>query len=199
MTTSTGADRPTITVPSCPDCATALELGSRGTVDSWSCPQGHGLAMTLSEAHGRLQDDEIAVLWQTARHAPAGTRKSPFSPHRPMVRVTLPYDSDEIPEGEPGDGPDEGSVELDVDLDQQFIWFDAGELDELPEDLPNTPPSAEEQARVAEIRARFAADIDRALDARDDHELSERLYQRIARRPGLHRALDRLGRTVTSY
>ena len=116
-----------------------------------------------------------------------------------MVRFALGYDDDEIPEGEPGDGPDLGSVELDVDVEHQFIWFDAGELDELPHDLENAPPSAEVLAREAEIRARFAADIDAALDARDDDELSERMYQRLARRPDVLRTVDKVGRALTSY
>jgi hypothetical protein len=199
MTTSTGSDRPGISVPSCPDCRTSLQLGSRGALDAWSCPAGHGLALTLSEAHGRLQDDELDQLWQRARSAAAGERPSPFAPHRPMARVLLTHDGDEVPEGEPGDGPDGGAVELDVDVDQQFIWFDADELDQLPEDLPNAAPSAADLEREAAIRARFGADVEQALAARDDGELAEQLYQRIARRPGLHGALDRLGRAVTTY
>jgi Zn-finger nucleic acid-binding protein len=189
----------TVSSPRCPTCQVALTLGSRGEVDSWSCPAGHGLAMTLSEAHVALQDDEVATLWQAARSAAGVGMPSPFPPHAPMARVTVAYDADEVAEGDTGDGSDEGSVELDVDVDQQFIWFDAGELDELPSDLPNAAPSAEELARLEQVRAQFAQDLGEAMDARDDDELSERLYRHVAARPGLHRTLDRLGRTLTTY
>jgi Zn-finger nucleic acid-binding protein len=187
-----------VTVPACPMCATPLQLGSHGTLDHWSCPRGHGLAMTLTESHERLQEDEIAQLWRLARSAPAGPLPSPFD-GRPMARFHLGHDADEVPEGEPGDGEDLGAVELDVDVEHQFIWFDAGELDELPEDLPDEAPSAEVLAREAEIRERFGAEIGEALAARDDHELTERMYHRLARRPGLLAAVDRIGRGLTSY
>lgn len=186
-------------MPQCPICQVDLALGSRGEVDSWSCPAGHGLAITLSEAHVALQDDEVATLWQSARSATGVGRPSPFPPHAPMARIAVAYDHDEVAEREAGDGPDAGSVELDVDVDQQFIWFDAGELDELPADLPNAAPSAEESARLEQVRAQFAQDLGDAMDARDDSELSERLYRHVAARPGLHRTLDRLGRTLTTY
>ncbi len=155
--------------------------------------------MTLSEAHVALQDDEVAELWQLARSSVDEGRPSPFPPHRPMRRIELPYDADELADGADGDGPDQGVVQLDVDIAEQFIWFDAGELEELPVDLPNATPSAEELERLATIRAQFATDLDDALEARDDDELSERLYQRIAAHPQLHRTLDRVGRTLTSY
>ena len=155
--------------------------------------------MTLSETYGVLQNDEISELWQSARRAPAGPLTSPFDQDRPMVRFALGHDSDEVPEGEPGDGPDEGHVELDVDVVEQFIWFDAGELERFPVDLPDAEPTAEELARLEQIRSQFAADVGAAIDARDDGELTERLYQGIARRPGVHDALDRVGRAVTTY
>lgn len=188
-----------MTVPTCPVCGEPLSLGSRGDVDSWSCGRGHGLAMTLSEAHVALQDDEVALLWQLARSSREQGRPSPFAPHAPMVRITLPYDDDEAAEGEPGDTEDLGSVELDVDLAQQFIWYDAGELEQLPADLANAEPSPEELARLEQVRTQFSQDLGRALDARDDDELSERLYRHIAARPGLHRTLDKVGRTLTTY
>lgn len=187
-----------VTVPTCPDCGAELAHGSEGSLDHWSCPHGHGLALTLSEGHGRLQPDELADLWQTARRSPVGTRPSPFD-GRPMTQVTLAYDEDEVPEGEPGDGPTTGTVVLDVDVDQQFIWFDAGELDELPENLPDAPPDPAMLAREREIRERFGADVEAALAERHEDEVSERIYRRLARRPGLTASLDRLGRAVTSY
>lgn len=199
MSTTPSVSTRGVTIPTCPVCGASLVLGSSGQIDSWSCPDGHGLAMTLSEAHVALQDDEVGELWQLARASQATGRPSPFPPHAPMARISLPYDEDEAGEGEQGDGPELGTVELDVDVEQQFIWFDPGELDELPADLPDAPPSAEEQARLAQVRDQFASDLGEALDARDDGELSERVYRHVAARPGLHRTLDGLGRALTTY
>jgi hypothetical protein len=154
--------------------------------------------MTLSEAHGRLQNDEVAELWERARAAPSGPLPSPFG-GPPMVRFVLPWDLDEFRDGEPGDTDDTGAVELDVDLDNRFIWFDTGELEELPEDLPDAAPTAEQNAALQRITAEFSASVDDALAARDDGEVSERIYNRLAQRPGALRALDRVGRALTSY
>ncbi|CAN5591780.1 hypothetical protein BH10ACT3_BH10ACT3_05000 [soil metagenome] len=189
-----------VSIPTCPIGGEDLRLGSQGELDYWSCPAGHGLAMTLSESHLRLQDDEVAELWQLARVAEPGPLMSPFG-QRQMVRVTLPYDDDELPaaDGDASTSASSGSVVLDVDLEEQFIWFDAGELDLLPADLANAEPTAEELAAVAQIRARFGSDIEADLEARDDHEISERIYNHIATRPGVLKVLDDVGRTVTTY
>jgi hypothetical protein len=116
-----------------------------------------------------------------------------------MARFALPYDDDEVAEGEPGDGPDPGSVHIDVDVTNQFIWFDAGELDELPVDRPDPEPSAEELAKVAEIAAQFGAEIEAAAREEQDEELTERLYRRIARNPGALSTLDKVGRGLSAY
>jgi hypothetical protein len=187
-----------VTMPVCPICGEQLRLGSSGKLDRWSCTNGHGLAMTLSESYERLQEDEIAHLWKLASRAAPGPLESPFD-GRPMARFVLPYDEDEVPEGDPGDGPDTGSVQIDVDVANQFIWFDAGELDEMPEDLPDPEPSAEELAKVAEIAAQFGAQIEAAARADESDDLSEQLYRRIARHPGALSTLDRVGRGLTAY
>jgi hypothetical protein len=175
-----------------------LELGSSGSLDHWSCPAGHGLAMTLSESYERLQEDEIAQVWQKARSAAAGPLPSPFN-GLPMARVEVDADDDEVPEGEPGDGATTAVVVVDVDVENQFIWFDAGELDELPEDQEDARPTPEQLAAEAEIVARFGAGIEAAADEREDRELSEKLYRRVARHPGALKALDSVGRAVTAY
>jgi hypothetical protein len=187
-----------VSMPHCPLCGVQLELGSSGELDRWSCPAGHGLAMTLSETYERMQEDEIGLLWKLARDAAPGPLGSPFD-KTPMKRVVLPYDDDEVPEGEPGDGPNTGSVHLDVDVANQFVWFDAGELDELPHDLPDPEPSAEELARIDQIVDQFSADIEGAARAREASTVTGRLYRRVARDPEALRTLDRVGRTLTAY
>ena len=180
-------------MPHCPICGVELVLGSSGHLDRWSCTAGHGLAMTLSESYERLQEDEIALLWDLARDSSAGPLLSPFD-GTPMKRFSMPYDDDEV-EG----GVALGFVEIDVDVANQFIWFDAGELDALPLDRPDAEPSAAELAKVAEIAAQFGAGIEAASHERDDDDLSEKLYRRVARSPEALRTLDRLGRGLTAY
>lgn len=187
-----------MTTPDCPVCQRPLVLGARDGTDRWSCPAGCGLALTLSEAHGHLQDDELADLWQRARRAAPGPLASPFG-GRPMARFELPVDADEVPAGAPGGGPVTSTVTLDVDVDEQFVWFDAGELEEFPADLADAGPTAEQLAAEERIRRDFGAALDAAALERGSHQLTERLYRRVARHPGALGALDRLGRAVTSY
>lgn len=197
------AARAAVSKPRCPHCGAemhlgAWQLGGGNPLDCWACPAAHGVALTLSESHEQMQEDELDRLWALARAGSPGPLPGPFG-GPPMVRITLPFDADEAAEGQDGDTEDLGFVELDVDLDNQFVWFDAGELEQLPEDLPDAEPSAEEQAALAQITQSFSEEYGAALEARDDHEISERVYQRIARRPGMLRAFERIGRATTSY
>src|SRR5215510_1342367 len=128
--------------PQCPQCRSELELGASGRLDAWTCPQGHGVGVTLSEAHERVQEDELSQLWEGAKVAELGPHICPMC-DRGMASVTIGVDPDELP-GDPAGGL---RVTLDVCRDDQFIWFDPGELDELPEDLPEPQPSAAEVAQ----------------------------------------------------
>ena len=180
--------------PSCPSCGGSLVLTHQGSLDSWVCPSGHGLALTLSESYERLQEDEITKLWDAARRAePVGeARRSPTT-GAPMVSVKVSWDGDEAPEGETGDTPEAGSVWLDVDVWDQVIWFDASELEPLPQDLPDAGVAPAEAEALAKIRATFGASVESALESRDDHEVAERIYQRMARHSGLVRVLSGVG------
>lgn len=183
-----------LSAPECPVCAGALILTHRGTFDSWVCPQAHGLAVTLSEAYERLQEDELATLWSLARAASPGpaARRSPTT-GRPMVAVEVPYDADEAAEGEAGDGPAAGSVWVDVDPEDQVIWFDAGELEQFPADLADPEPSPAELAAEESIRVAFGEQVAAAAADRGAGRLTERIYRRVARHAGLARALTEVG------
>jgi hypothetical protein len=193
-----------VSVPSCPVCAADLQLGGTPSADGtdtfhcWTCPNGHGLAMTLTESYERLEEDEIAQIWQKARTGAPGPLPSPFH-GGPMVRVNVEVDEDEVPEGRPGDGPTTATVVVDVDVENQFIWLDAGELDEFPVDLPDPEPSAEELAAERAIVERFGASYEAAVEERESDELTERLYRRVARHPGALKVLDSIGRGITAY
>lgn len=183
-----------VSQPTCPSCGEALVLTHTGSFDSWACPTGHGVAMSLTEGYERLQEDELSTLWSLARHAEPGpaARRSPIT-GRPMVAVEVPWDDDETAEGAVGDGTNPGSVWLDVDLDEQIVWLDAGELDMFPADRPDPEPSPEEVAKVAEIRAAFGQQVVEAEHAREARGLTEVVYRRIAAHRGLSRVLTEVG------
>lgn len=171
--------------PQCPQCGSELVLGASGRLDAWTCPQGHGVGLTLSEAHERAQEDELSQLWERAKSAELGTHNCPMC-DRGMASVTIAVDADE----EAGDSAGALHVTLDVCRDDQFIWFDPGELDELPEDLPDPQPSAAEVAQLAKIRKAYDRELDAAWE--DDSPLG-RFADRVSQRhPGFVKFLDRV-------
>jgi uncharacterized Zn finger protein (UPF0148 family) len=184
----------TLASPTCPSCGIALVLTHQGTFDTWVCPTGHGLAVTVTEAYERLEEDEISQLWRKARAAtPTGSARPSPTTGKPMVSIEVSWDADEVPEGEAGDGPDEGSVWLDVDVDDEVIWFDSAELDSFPQDRPDAPPTQAELDAVEKIRQSFGQSIVDDEHARESRGLTECIYQRIGRHPGLTRTLTEVG------
>ena len=159
------AARAAVTKPRCPHCREELQLGTwqlreDAPLDCWACPGAHGVALTMAESYEQLQEDELARLWELARSARRARFPARSAVH-PWCGSLLPYDDDEAMEGEEGDTEDVGAVELDVDLDNQFIWFDAGELEQLPADLADPEPTAEENAAVDQITRQFSEDYER--------------------------------------
>jgi hypothetical protein len=74
------------------------------------------------------------------------------------------------------------TLDLDVCLSDELIWFDTGELEAIPDDGPEPAPSAQETARVDEI----ADDFGDALTAEWSHQDAVRLRDRL-----LHRVQQR--------
>ena len=162
----------------CPICSSPLALTADGSFDAWVCPEGHGLAATLSEAYERAQEDDLQALWAVARGAsrPVSGRACPMC-SVPMVRADAPFDDDEVPEGQPGDAPTRGTVPVDVCLADQVVWFDAGELEQLPADLPDVPPTAEQQAAIDGIARSFGEALVAADASRPG--LADRILARV--------------------
>ena len=176
----------------CPTCKGPLTLTASGELDSWVCQRGHGAGMTLTEAHGRLQEDEIHQLWGKARAGGPGPHPCGLC-GRPMAAIDVTYDADEVDEGLPGDTADTGEAPLDVCPDCQFIWFDPGELAQFPEDLPDPEPTPEQVAALEQIRRQFGEAIVDAAHERESHTLTERLYRRIVHNRGFARILRKIG------
>jgi Zn-finger nucleic acid-binding protein len=136
--------------PKCPECGAELKLGPSGRLDAWSCPAGHGIGLTLSEAYERLEDDEIHAIWKDSETAPPGKHACPLC-SQTMASVTVAVG-----------GPGSAQEMLDVCREDQFIWFDAGELDEFPQHHDAPPLSADELAKIEQIRKTFDHDLDEA-------------------------------------
>jgi Zn-finger nucleic acid-binding protein len=172
--------------PICPECRQQLALKSAGDLDFWACPAGHGLGFTMSEAYGRLQDDEIAALWAGSEQAPVGTRPCPFCT-APMVSVTIAVDADESSAAAPG----AKSVTLDVCRDDEVFWFDAGELDEFPADLPNADLTPEEQKNLELVMTTFDKTLDEETAAEPVGRLDRMANHIVRHHPSFVRVLDR--------
>ena len=164
--------------PKCPQCGAELRLGAAGKLDAWSCPAGHGVGFTVSEAYERLEDDEIHAIWRASEHGTPGSRACPMC-SRPMVTVTVPVG-----------GPGSPQETLDVCREDELIWFDPGELDEFPQHVDH-PLSADEQRKIERIRATFDHDLDEA----QAHEERDGVMNRFANHvvtshPGFVHLLD---------
>ncbi len=152
----------------CPNCGSALHLEHDGALDAWACPQHHGLGFTLSEAYSRMDEAEIHTIWQQARAGDAGTRACPICSAR-MVSVSVAPTTEAAT-----------TIALDVCLADEFIWFDAGELDEIPVDTNAPVPDPEEDAQIAEITERVRADRSaRSGRARDSETMRDHLIHRL--------------------
>lgn len=185
-------DAPLLPIPTCPRCGTEITLGRRGEVDCWSCPAGHGLAITLTEAYGRVQDDEIRKIFEGAKTSLKSEHACPFCGD-PMVRVTIGVDVDEAAEGEAGDLGDTARLTVDFCRDDQFIWFDPGELDGFPQDIPEPEPTPEVQRKIDLVVETFRRELGEAYDAEENRGVLNRLVNRIVRdNPGFVRFLDKV-------
>jgi hypothetical protein len=165
--------------PRCPQCGADLELGASGTLNAWSCPAGHGLGFTLSAAYQRLEDDEVHAIWRASEDASPGKHTCPFC-SAPMVNVTVVVGGAGSPQ-----------ETLDICREDEFIWFDPGELEEFPQHTLAPAPSPEEQAKIEQLRRTFDHDLDAAAEAEGSAGVMDRFANHVvAYHPGLVHLLD---------
>jgi hypothetical protein len=168
----------------CPTCAASLVHVAAHDPDAfnpWCCPAGHGRAATHAELHAVMQGDELRGLWEEARRAPRAGRACP-SCRQGMAAMTLHGDADTAP-GASGAGA--FAVDLEVCVADQFVWFDAGELEAFPPAGADPGPTASEVEVAAAAAAAMAAAID--ASARDREGFTDRVAARLP--AGLGRAL----------
>jgi hypothetical protein len=90
----------------------------------------------------------------------------------------------------PVGGPGSPQESLDVCREDQFIWFDPGELDEFPQHA-DAAVSPEEQKQIDRIRATFDHDLDAAQAAEESSGIMNRFaYHVVAAHPGFVHMLD---------
>jgi Zn-finger nucleic acid-binding protein len=165
--------------PKCPQCGAELKLGPSGKLDAWSCPAGHGIGFTLSEAYERLEDDEIHAIWKASETAAPGRHACPMC-SQPMAAVTVAVG-----------GAGSPHETLDVCREDQFVWFDAGELDEFPQHEAAPPPSADELAKVEQIRQSFDHNLDEAVADEESRGVLNKLANHVVvAHPGFVGFLD---------
>ena len=168
-----------LSAPTCPKCGAELKLGASGRLHAWSCPAGHGVGFTVTEAYERLADDEVHTIWQASEHGAPGSYACPMCT-RQMVSVTVAVG-----------GPGSPQETLDVCREDEFIWFDAGELDEFPQHAPAPEASADEQRKIDEIRKTFDHDLDAALADEESSGIFDRFANHVVREhPGFVHLLD---------
>jgi Zn-finger nucleic acid-binding protein len=153
-----------LSAPTCPKCGAELQLAASGKLHAWSCPAHHGVGFTVSTAYERLEADEVHTIWQASEHASPGSCHCPMC-SQPMLSVTVAVGG----QGSP-------TETLDVCREDEFIWFDPGELDDFPHGAPPAAPSADEQRKIDQIRATF----DHELDAAQADEESQGMLNRFA-------------------
>ena len=146
----------TLPAPACPSCRSDLALTADGDFDAWICPQGHGLAFTLSEAYARLADDDIHTIWAAAKTAPHGTHGCPMCE---QTMVAVPCEA----------------ITLDVCVTDEVLWFDRGELEVLPPDQPAPAPSAEDEAELASVTDQFGDALTAGWAAQEADTITGRL------------------------
>ena len=174
----------------CPQCRSTLASVREDRLDTWQCKEGHGIGLTLSESYGHFQEDEIDAIWKEAKSGARSSLKSPLL-GGPMVAITVSVDDDEIRGNQ---GPGSRLVTLDVAPDEQFLWFHVVDFNNMPADLPNPLPSAEELAHHELLARQSRESIAKDLASRegDLDNLGHRIGSRAAALLGMSGLVKRL-------
>ncbi len=81
--------------------------------------------------------------------------------------------------GAPESTSDQPDVPIDVCLEDELLWFDNGELEELPGPAPAVAPGPEQDARFQQIMTAFDQGLDQAMAERDHADLMDRMADRV--------------------
>ena len=117
----------------CPNCQQALKETRTSYGIFWSCETCGGRAVTLELLRHAFTAESINPLWLHAIHGEGQSSRNCPACHRRMIEVNL---------------SDDAEVRVDVCRLCHFVWFDAGEVENLkPRPLPPAPPELPQEAR----------------------------------------------------
>jgi hypothetical protein len=80
-------------------------------------------------------------------------------------------------------GPATMSAPIDVCTEDELLWFDSGELQAFPQDIPNPEPTPEELAKIEQVKTAFGQAYFEAAESADANTITERLYRHLAGQP----------------
>lgn len=162
-------------VPHCLTCDLPLKARSDGNFDMWSCSSGHGIAVTMSEAHGRFQEDEIQQLWRASATGERLGKKCAMC-SQALVTASVGVDADESFEETVGDGDNTASITAEICRTCQFFWLSSDEVDVLPADLVDAEMSTQASSALEQIQVETAAVLNQAWEERDNDSKTEGMY-----------------------
>lgn len=124
--------------PKHPRTGSDLELVTQGPFSLWRSVDGSGLAITVAPG---VQDPESDHIFAMAAAGPISPFVSPISGIE-MQRVVVAFDESDLLRGLVDEDDDEDTVTLDVDIEGRLIWFDAGEVEAITDELSEAGESA---------------------------------------------------------
>lgn len=181
------ADRTRVSVPivpRCPECRHDLVLTSDRNFDTWSCRDEHGIAVSTVEGAHRFQDDELELFLRGWTSGTLSERPCPTC-EASMRTVGVAIDDDEDRSNNAGsDQSASQKIEAEVCRNCLILWFDQGEMDKLPANLPNATfeASPEQQKVLDNIRHEAVAVLNERYANEDANSFTERLLRKLRRR-----------------
>ncbi len=151
----------------CPVCKIKLIKGKTIFGVLWGCPDCKGKAVGISLLRKTVDKQAVNRIWNAAFDENAPHVKSCPGCEKSMREVAIPYKGDPLV--------------LDVCRQCQFIWFDQGEMETLPDSPPEPKPSDLDEKLPVEVREELAMmQVNRIRkEARDSMEAPEESWKTI--------------------
>ncbi|MBR59412.1 MAG: hypothetical protein CMH54_15535 [Myxococcales bacterium] len=121
----------------CPRCNDVLARQKSAIGHYWSCKACNGRHASLATVRKISGLGTRKDLWEQVRNAPANDKLNCPTCPRSMKEVTLAMDG--------------GDLVLDICPSCQFVWFDPGEFEELPQARKEEPPPAESAETIQPV------------------------------------------------
>jgi Zn-finger nucleic acid-binding protein len=145
----------------CPTCHTALRVARDRSGAIWVCEDCAGAAASLAVLRKRLKAGMAADFWRKVVAGSAASQRSCPSCGQSMRGFAMPLDGH--------------TINLDLCKKCQFVWFDGGELEALPEAaIQEDTVSKEAWQRMSQ--AMFKIELQNEQNAGVDREVEKAAY-----------------------